>query len=65
MALDAYVNNSESATWSYNSSAVASIYNDHLEELGRIESRKSTSYHVILRKFFLNCVYVFCPSSVS
>lgn len=63
MALDSLVNNSTSA-WNYNSSAVARVYNGHLNELDEIKSKKSTSYHAILRKFFTNCVYVFSSSSV-
>jgi hypothetical protein len=56
MALDAYVNNSEKVAWNYNSSAIARVYNDHLNELKQIESRKPKSYHAILQKFFVNCV---------
>jgi hypothetical protein len=63
MALHHYVNNSESS-WNYNNSTVAEVYSGHLEELGRIKSKKPTSYHAILRKFFLNCVYVSPPFSV-
>ena len=64
MALDAYINNAESTAWNYNNTAVASVYNGHLNELERIESKKSTSYHAILHKIFSNCMYVFCPFSV-
>jgi hypothetical protein len=64
MALDHYVNNSESTSWNYNNPTVAEVYNGHLEELGRIKSKKLTSYHAILRKFFSNCVYVSPPFSV-
>jgi hypothetical protein len=58
MALAAYVNNSETVAWSYNSSAVARVYHGHLDELKQIESKKRTSYCAILKKFFSNCVYV-------
>ena len=58
MALDDYVNNSESISWNYNSPAVAKVYHDHLEELEQIELKKPKSYHAILRKFFSGCVYV-------
>jgi hypothetical protein len=61
MALDAWVNSSESVVWNYNSSTVAKVYNGHLDELKQIEVKKSTSYHAILRKFFSNCVYVSLP----
>ena len=61
MALDSYVNNSETVAWNYNSSSVARVYHDHLDELKRIKSRKGTAYHAILQKIFSNCMYVFPP----
>ncbi|KAF9790596.1 hypothetical protein BJ322DRAFT_1017270 [Thelephora terrestris] len=56
MALDDYVNNSESISWNYNSPDVAKVYHGHLEELERIKSKRLTSYHALLRKFFSGCV---------
>ena len=65
MALDAYVNNSETVAWNYNSSTVARVYHGHLDELKRIELKKVTSYREILWKIFSNCVYVPLPFLVS
>ena len=59
MALDTWVNSSQSTTWNYDSSTVAKVYHGHLNELKQIKAKKPTSYHAILRKFFSNCAYVF------
>lgn len=55
MALDDWVNHSGPAAWDYNGSSIAEVYLGHLDELKRIMAEKPTSYHAILRKFFLNC----------
>ena len=65
MSLDAYVNSSESIAWNYNSPTITKVFDGHLDELNRIESKKSTAYHAILRKFFSNCVYVPPPTFAS
>ena len=58
MALDDWVNHSGAAAWDYSSSNTAEVYQGHLDELRRIEAGKPLAYRAILRKLFLNCVYV-------
>lgn len=58
MALDAWVNGSDSVSWNYNGPAIAKVYRGHMDELEQIEMKKSTSYHAILSNFLSKSVYV-------